>query len=86
LKKDDDLNEKILSLEAGNETGLVKGESGAYFAFVIARRAPDMEEFETQKEKLMEETQEKEENDHLNEWYTNLKDETEIVDNRGLYF
>jgi peptidyl-prolyl cis-trans isomerase D len=86
LKKDDALNEKILAMQTGDETGLVSGENGAYYAFVIDRKVPDMEAFENTKDELLKTMQEKEENTHLNDWFTELKENANIVDNRELFF
>ncbi len=86
LRKDELLNEKILALQAGENTGLVKGDNGAYYASVIDRKTPDMEVFENTKDELLKTMQEKEENAHLNDWFTELKENANIIDNRDLFF
>lgn len=82
----EELNEAILAAEAGDFTSLVKGERGAYIAFIDTRTHPDMEDFEERREQIFEEYAERERNQHLNEWYRKLMDDAEIVDNRHLFF
>jgi len=82
----EELNEAILEAESGEFTPLVKGERGAYIAHVDTREYPDMEDFEARKDTLYAEMLEREQNQHLNEWYRNLMEEAEIEDNRHLFF
>ena len=82
----EELNEAILAAEAGEFTSLIKGERGAYIAHVDERIYPDMEDFAQRKESLLEAMTEREQTQHLNEWYRDLLDETTIVDNRHLFF
>ncbi len=86
IGKVDELNEAILAANSGEYTPLIKGERGAYLAFVEERSKPDMEYFAERKEFLMEEMSEREKNQHLNEWYRKLMEDAEIVDNRHLFF
>ena len=86
IRKSEALNNEILSKEAGEYTDLVKDDNGAYIAFVKNRTKPDMEKFESEKEQLMEDAQLNAENEHLNTWFTELKEEANIVDNRNMFF
>lgn len=82
----EELNEAILNAESGEFTPLIKGDRGAYIAHIDSREYPDMEDFEARKDTLYTEMLEREQNQHLNEWYRNLMDEAEIEDNRHLFF
>lgn len=86
VRKVEELNKAILELEPGNYTNLIKGENGAYIAYVADRTKPDMDKFEEEKDSLLDSLQETRENEHLNEWYKEVLDNAEIVDNRTLYF
>ena len=86
IRKSEALNNEILSKEAGEYTDLVKDDNGAYIAFVKNRTKPNMEKFESEKEQLMEDAQLKAENEHLNTWFTEIKEEANIVDNRNMFF
>ncbi|MCF7920841.1 MAG: peptidylprolyl isomerase [Candidatus Cloacimonetes bacterium] len=80
------LNEAILALEPEQYTGLIKNDNGAYIAYVTARTNPDMAKFEEEKESLLNTLQESKENEHLNEWYRDMIDKAEVIDNRHIYF
>ncbi|MBN1326959.1 MAG: peptidylprolyl isomerase [Candidatus Cloacimonetes bacterium] len=80
------LNEAILELEGDSYTGLIKGEKGAYIAYVEKRVKPDMNAFEQQKDALIEEKLEKDQNSHLNKWFRELKESANIIDNRKDYY
>jgi len=82
----EELNKAILELKEDQNTVLIKGEKGAYIAFVTKRSYPDMEKFEEEKEKLMEEAQTKAENEKLSNWYQKLKTDAKIEDNRDMFF
>lgn len=86
IRKVEELNKAILELEEKEFTGLIKGENGVYLAYVEKRVKPDMEKFEVEKEELMAEAQTTAENEHLNEWYKELKENAEIEDNRSAFF
>ncbi len=86
LRNDPVLNEEILKKEADEYTGLVKGEFGAYIAYIKDRIKPDMEKFEAEKDKLLEEEQINSENEHLNVWFKDLTEKAEIIDNRAEFF
>lgn len=86
IRKDVILNEAILALKAGENTGLVEGEFAAYIAFVTNRQDPNMEKFEKEKETLYNTTLETKKNEYLNNWYKELIDNAKIVDNRNLFF
>ena len=49
-------------------------------------RLPDLEKFETEKETLLKEAQEKEETKHLNDWWRELRNNAKIEDNRKNYY
>lgn len=86
LRNDPVLNEEILKKEADEYTGLVKGEFGTYIAYIKDRIKPDMEKFEAEKDKLLEEEQINSENEHLNVWFKDLTEKAEIIDNRAEFF
>jgi peptidyl-prolyl cis-trans isomerase D len=75
IGKDETLNEAILAKEAGEYTDIINGDRASYIAFVKVRTQPDMDKFEKEREKLMEEAQTKAENEHLNEWFEKLKED-----------
>ena len=80
------MNKAILAKEEGEFTGIIKTEKGAYIAFVEKREKADMEKFNSELEKLTEEYTESMQNEYLNEWYSNLRKDAEIIDNRNKYF
>lgn len=82
----EELNKAIIDLDENQNTGLIKGEKGAYIAFITKRSYPDMEKFEEEKEKLIEEAQIKAENEKLSKWYQKLKAGAKIEDNRDMFF
>jgi len=86
IRKVEELNKAILELNEKEFTGLIKGGNGVYLAYVEKRVKPDMEKFEAEKEELMAEAQTTAENEHLNEWYKELKENAEIEDNRSAFF
>ncbi len=86
IRKDENINKAILSLEAEQYSELIINENGAYIACVTKRMLPDMEAFEADKEKLIADAQLKAETDHLNEWYKELEENANIVDNRSEFF
>jgi len=86
IRKVEELNKAILELGEKEFTELIKGENGVYLAYVEKREKPDMEKFEIEKEDLMTEAQTTAENEHLNEWYKELKENAEIEDNRSAFF
>ncbi len=85
IGKDEVLNEAILAKEVGEYTDVINGERGSYIALVKVRTHPDMDKFEKDQDKLMDEAQTEAENEHLNEWFENLKEDAEIIDNRSEY-
>lgn len=85
IRKIDELNKAILDLGIDQHTGLIKDDNGAYIAFVTSRSKPDMEKFETDKDSLLETLQESKETEHLNEWYQDMIQNAEVIDNRSLY-
>lgn len=82
----EELNEAILDTEPGSFTDLITNDRGAYLAHVDEREYPDMDEFEENKDVLHAELKERERNQYLNEWYRDLLEEAEIVDNRHEFF
>ncbi len=85
IGKDEVLNEAILAKEVGEYTDVINGERGSYIALVKVRTHPDMDKFEKDQDKFMDEAQTEAENEHLNEWFENLKEDAEIIDNRSEY-
>ncbi len=86
VRKVDELNKAILQLDAGQNTGLIKDDKGAYIAFVTSRIKPEMEKFETEKDSLLDVFQNTKETEHLNEWYQEMTSKAEVEDNRVYYF
>ena len=86
IRKVEELNKAILETDEKEFTGLITGEKGVYLAYVEKRRKPDMVKFEAEKEELMAEAETTAENEHLNEWYKELKENAEIEDNRKAFF
>ncbi len=86
IGKDEVLNEAILAKEAGEITDIINGDRASYIALVKTRIQPDMDKFEKEQDKLMEEAQTKAENEHLNEWFEKLKEDAKIIDNRSDYY
>ncbi len=86
IRKDENINKAILSLEAEQYSELITNENGAYIAYISKRMLPDMEKFEADKEKLISDAQSKAETEHLNEWYKELEENANIVDNRSEFF
>ncbi len=86
LRKDEILNQTILDTKENDLTKLIIGENGAYIALVAKRNEPDMEKFEQEKENLIAGAQIKAENDHLNQWFIDLKEAANIEDYRSIYF
>ncbi|NQV18725.1 MAG: peptidylprolyl isomerase [Armatimonadetes bacterium] len=86
IRKVEELNKAILEMKEKEFTELIKDENGVYLAYVEKREKPDMEKFEVEKEELMAEAQTTAENEHLNEWYKELKENAEIEDNRSAFF
>jgi len=86
IGKDEDLNKAILAKNADEYTELITTEKAAYLALVQKREKPDMEKFHTDLEKLTDEYKEKQETEHLNEWYRNMSDNAEITDNRAQFY
>ncbi|HPR16791.1 MAG TPA: peptidylprolyl isomerase [Candidatus Cloacimonadota bacterium] len=86
IRMDSALNEAILAKEDGECTGLVKGEFGAYIAFVKNHIKPDMDKFEAEKDELFNTTLTKKQDEYLNNWYSDLMDNAQVTDNRHLFF
>ncbi len=86
IRQDLVLNEKILEHEAAEVTDLIKGDYGAYIAFISKRTKPDMEKFEAEKEEIYTSTLEEKKEEHLNEWYRELLENAKVEDNRHLFF
>jgi peptidyl-prolyl cis-trans isomerase D len=86
IGKDEALNEAILAKKAGEYTDVINGERASYIALIKVRTQPDMNNFETEQDKLMEEAQTKAEDEHLNEWFEKLKENAKIIDNRSEYY
>ena len=85
IRRVDELNNAMLEKEEGEFTSLIKDDKGAYIAYITKRTKPDMEKFEAEKESLMKAAQEKAETDHLNEWYRDIMEKANIVDNRSQF-
>ena len=86
IGKDDVLNEAILAKEADEYTEVVNGERASYIAIIKTRSHPNMDNFEKDQERLMEQAQTKAEDDHLNEWFEKLKEDANIIDKRSEFY
>jgi len=86
IRRDLVINEAILAMKVGENTGLIEGEFAAYIAFITDRQDPDMEKFELEKETLFETTLDTKKTEYLNNWYKELIDNAAIADNRKLFF
>ena len=86
IGKVDDLNNAIFKTEEGNFTELVKSDKGTYIAYVEKRNKPDMTKFDKEKDDLKKTMLTKKENEHINEWYKNLKEDAKIEDNRKEFY
>jgi len=86
IGKDEDLNVAILAKNEGENTGVISTDRAAYIAIVQRRLQADMVKFEEEKEALTATYTEKKENDHLNEWYLELLENANIVDNRSEFY
>ncbi len=85
LGKDEDINNAILAVDENHFSEVIKSSKGGVIAFVTKRTAPDMENFDKNKETIIAEAQEKAENEHLNEWWKVLRETAEIEDHRADY-
>ena len=86
IRRDLILNEAIMAMNAGDISGLIKGEFAAYIAIVIQRKEADMDVFEKDKVILYQTKLESKRNERLNAWYKELIDNSNIIDNRSLFF
>ena len=86
IRKNEKLANAILSTEATEFTSLITDDKGAYIAYVEKRMKPDMEKFEKQKQALIEKIRKEKENEYVREWYNELKENAEIIDNRDEYY
>ena len=86
IRRVPELNIAILTMEENQNTELITDENGAYIAFITKREKPDMEIFEKDKIKLLEEAQTKAENTKLSNWYRDLQEKANIEDNRTEFF
>jgi len=86
IGKDEALNKAILAKESDELTEVINGEKASYIAFVKVRTHPNMDEFEKEQDKLIEDAQTKAEDEHLNEWFKNLKEDANIIDNRSEFY
>ncbi len=78
-----ELTKDILKTNPNQFTPLVKGKEGLFLAFVTSRMMPDMKAFDSQKESLLKNMQNREEEAYTNKWYTDLKENAVIIDNRA---
>lgn len=84
--KVEEINEALLAKKTGEMTDLIETDKGAFFAKITARTEADMTKFEEDKETFISTLQTEKENEHYNEWYQELKDNSDIEDNRKEYF
>ena len=82
IGQDEKLNNAILAKEAGEYSEVIKTDKAAYIAFIEKRTKADMDKFNSDIEKLTDKYTETMQNEHLNEWYRQLNDNAEIIDNR----
>ncbi len=80
------LNEHILATEVGKFAPLVEKDRHWYLATPTARQHPDPAMWEQDKERLMREATEKVQQDHLNKWYLEQREKTDITDKRHDFY
>ncbi len=80
------LNEAILDTEEGEFTEIITGQRGGFLAYVESRDIPDLEQFEERKDHFIQELKVRKQSEYLNEWFQQLIQEAEIVDNRNQFF
>lgn len=80
------LNDAILNTKEGTFTELITEDRGAYIAFVEKKVEANLEQFESEKDALLEELREKRQNEHLNDWYQKAYEASKIEDNRSYFF
>ncbi|MBN2829803.1 MAG: peptidylprolyl isomerase [Candidatus Cloacimonetes bacterium] len=80
-----ELNKAMLATETGNWTDVIKTERGVYLAEVTSHSEPDMAKFDAEKESLLKSTLEQKQNKYYGEWWTKLKEDAKIEDNRAAF-
>lgn len=80
------LNEALLSTEQGKFTPVVEGVENAYLAYLLKREKPNLADWEKQKNKIIADERERQQNQHLNMWYYQQKQKVKVEDNRKDYY
>jgi len=86
LSKIPDLNKAILDTPVGGWTPLIEKDKQWYLAKVNKRSTPDLKVWEKDKKKLLEDAKTEMQQDHLNKWYLEQRNKTEIIDNRHEFY
>ncbi len=75
---------EALKLNDGEMSGLVHSEQGSFIVMATERKRPDLEAFEKDEAK-QQEIRDKMENAAWNRWFTQMRKDAKIVDNRAQY-
>jgi len=81
-----DLNNALLKLNAGQTSGVIKTDKGSYIAVCTVRAKPDMNAWNRDKAKLIQDYRNQKENQYYSEWYRKVMEEAKVEDLRYLYY
>ncbi len=81
-----DLNIAILALNPNQYSKVIKTENGIFIAFASERIKPDMNVWNRDKVKLIEEYKMKKQNAFYSDWYRKVMEEAKVEDLRYLYY
>ena len=73
-------------LEPGAASGVVATDRGAYVLQLLEKKPIDEVEFKVEVPKLVERLRAEKQNEVLAAWFSDLKDQAEIIDNRHLFY
>lgn len=80
------VQEMIELKDIGSITEPVRGSKAYFIGKIIEYLPPDMEKYNTEKDQLFRQLQQKLENQNYNQWYAHVKEEAKIKDWRGKFF
>jgi parvulin-like peptidyl-prolyl isomerase len=73
-------------LESGSTSGVVATDRGAYVLQLLEKEPIDEVEFKVEVPKLIERLRAEKQNEVLAAWFSDLKEQAEIIDNRHLFY
>ncbi len=73
-------------LDTGTTSGVVATDRGAYVLQLLEKEPIDEVEFEVEAPKLVERLRAEKQNEVLAAWFSDLKEQAEIIDNRHLFY